>query len=120
MHIAHTYFCFIKNHSSVRYTGSMLSNGSNFDDEDPLEAADLPKSFYRLDVGSDSEGSSLPRSLGGVSGAGQSNLSTEVAALIQSEMASQSRFVIFFLIKQVLFLLLDYYFQNQATNPKSL
>ena len=71
----------------------MLSNGSNFDDEDPLEAADLPKSFYRLDVGSDSEGSSLPRSLGGVSGAGQSNLSTEVAALIQSEMASQSRFV---------------------------
>lgn len=51
-----------------RYTGSMLSNGSNFDDEDPLEAADLPKSFYRLDVGSDSEGSSLPRSLGGVSG----------------------------------------------------
>lgn len=74
-----------------RYTGSMLSNGSNFDDEDPLEAADLPKSFYRLDVGSDSEGSSLPRSLGGVSGAGQSNLSTEVAALIQSEMASQSR-----------------------------
>ena len=42
-------------------------------------------------MGSDSEGSSLPRSLGGVSGAGQSNLSTEVAALIQSEMASQSR-----------------------------
>ena len=43
-------------------------------------------------MGSDSEaGSSLPRSLGGVSGAGQSNLSTEVAALIQSEMASASR-----------------------------
>ena len=42
-----------------------------------------------LDVGgSDSGASSLPRSLGGVSGAGQSNLSTEVAALIQSEMAS--------------------------------
>ena len=41
-----------------------------------------------------SEGSSLPRSLGGVSGAGQSNLSTEVAALIQSEMASQSRLVL--------------------------
>ena len=71
----------------------MLSNGLNFDDDDPLEAADLPKSFYQLDVGSDSEGSSLPRSLGGVSGAGQSNLSTEVAALIQSEMASQSRYV---------------------------
>jgi len=74
-----------------RYTGSMLSNGLNYDEDDPLEAADLPKSFYQLDVGSDSEGSSLPRSLGGVSGAGQSNLSTEVAALIQSEMASQSR-----------------------------
>ena len=54
-----------------------------------MEAADLPKSFFQLDVGgSDSEASSLPRSLGGVSGAGQSNLSTEVAALIQSEMAS--------------------------------
>jgi len=74
-----------------RYTGNMLSNGLSYDDEDSLEAADLPKSFYQLDVGSDSEGSSLPRSLGGVSGAGQSNLSTEVAALIQSEMASQSR-----------------------------
>ena len=109
MHIAHTYFCFIKNHSSVRYTGSMLSNGSNFDDEDPLEAADLPKSFYRLDVGSDSEGSSLPRSLGGVSGAGQSNLSTEVAALIQSEMASQSRFVFSFLSNNS-FLLLELLF----------
>ena len=76
-----------------RYTGNLLSNGLNFDDDDSLEAADLPKSFYQLDVGSDSEGSSLPRSLGGVSGAGQSNLSTEVAALIQSEMASQSRSV---------------------------
>ena len=53
-----------------------------------MEAADLPKSFFQLDVGSDSEASSLPRSLGGVSGAGQSNLSSEVAALIQSEMAS--------------------------------
>ena len=31
----------------------MLSNGLNYDDEDPLEAADLPKSFYQLDVGSD-------------------------------------------------------------------
>ena len=51
----------------------------------------MPKSFYQLDVGSDSEASSLPRSLGGVSGAGQSNLSTEVAALIQSEMASHQR-----------------------------
>ena len=50
--------------------------------------ADLPKSFFQLDVGSDSEASSLPRSLGGVSGPGQSNLSTEVAALIQSEMAA--------------------------------
>lgn len=57
------------------------------DDEDPLEVADLPKSFYRLDMGSDSEASSLPRSVG----AGQSNLSTEVAALIQSEMASMAR-----------------------------
>ena len=48
----------------------------------------MPKSFFQLDVGSDSEASSLPRSLGGVSGPGQSNLSTEVAALIQSEMAA--------------------------------
>ena len=82
-------------YSMFRYTGNLLSNGLNFDDDDPLEAADLPKSFYQLDVGSDSEGSSLPRSLGGVSGAGQSNLSTEVAALIQSEMASQSRSVFY-------------------------
>ena len=82
-------------YSMFRYTGNLLSNGLNFDDDDPLEAADLPKSFYQLDVGSDSEGSSLPRSLGGVSGAGQSNLSTEVAALIQSEMASQSRSVLY-------------------------
>lgn len=81
-----------------RYTGNGLSSHNigdrvlSFDDDDPLEVADLPKSFYQLDVGgSDSEASSLPRSLGGVSGAGQSNLSTEVAALIQSEMASQSQ-----------------------------
>ena len=120
MHIAHTYFYFIKNHSSVRYTGSMLSNGSNFDDEDPLEAADLPKSFYRLDVGSDSEGSSLPRSLGGVSGAGQSNLSTEVAALIQSEMASQSRFVFSFLSNNSFLLLelLFFIFKQQIHNMR--
>lgn len=39
--------------------------------------ADLPKSFYQLDVGSDSDGAN------GVSGPGQSNLSDEVAALIQ-------------------------------------
>ena len=100
----------------------MLSNGSNFDDEDPLEAADLPKSFYRLDVGSDSEGSSLPRSLGGVSGAGQSNLSTEVAALIQSEMASQSRFV-FSRIKQLLFLLIELLFfkiKQQILNMRTV
>jgi hypothetical protein len=78
-----------------RYTGRSnggLSNGGQYDDDlDPLEA-DLPKSFYHLDVGSDSDaaGTSLPRS--GVSGAGQSNLSSEVAALIiQSEMASHSR-----------------------------
>ena len=90
----------------------MLSNGSNFDDEDPLEAADLPKSFYRLDVGSDSEGSSLPRSLGGVSGAGQSNLSTEVAALIQSEMASQSRFVFSFCSNSSLFYYLNFCFSK--------
>ncbi len=75
-----------------RYTGNGLRSnhgGHSYDDDDLLEVADLPKSFFRLDVGSDSE--SLPHSLGGVSGAGQSNLSTEVAALIQSEMASQSR-----------------------------
>ena len=101
----------------------MLSNGSNFDDEDPLEAADLPKSFYRLDVGSDSEGSSLPRSLGGVSGAGQSNLSTEVAALIQSEMASQSRFVFSLFIKQLIFLLLELLFfkiKQQILNMRTV
>ena len=82
-----------------RYTGgsnNMNGFSANEDEDDPL-AADLPKSFYQLDVGSDSEGataSSLPRAQGvvsGVSGAGQSNLSTEVAALIQSEMASNPR-----------------------------
>lgn len=52
-------------------------------------AADLPKSFYTLDVGSDSEPGSYTPSLPGVTGAGQSNLSTELAALIQSEMASE-------------------------------
>ena len=73
----------------LRYTGNgHHSIGPAFDDDDPLEVADLPKSFFQLDVGSDSEASSLPRSLGGVSGPGQSNLSTEVAALIQSEMAA--------------------------------
>ena len=72
-----------------RYTGNgHHSGGPAFDDDDPLEVADLSKSFFQLDVGSDSEASSLPRSLGGVSGPGQSNLSTEVAALIQSEMAA--------------------------------
>ena len=75
--------------TSFRYTGNgHHSSGQAFDDDDPLEVADLPKSFFQLDVGSDSEASSLPRSLGGVSGPGQSNLSTEVAALIQSEMAA--------------------------------
>ncbi|TRY71936.1 hypothetical protein TCAL_11488 [Tigriopus californicus] len=52
-------------------------------------AADLPKSFYTLDVGSDSEPGSYTPSLPGVTGAGQSNLSTELAALIQSEMACE-------------------------------
>merc|ERR1719320_1045761 len=42
--------------------------------------ADLPNSFFRLDSGSDGE--SLP----GVAGAGQSNLSTGVAALIQDQL----------------------------------
>jgi len=45
-------------------------------------AADLPNSFFRLDSGSDGE--SLP----GVAGAGQSNLSTGVAALIQDQMVT--------------------------------
>eukprot|EP00092_Neocalanus_flemingeri_P017649 GFUD01019092.1.p1 GENE.GFUD01019092.1~~GFUD01019092.1.p1 ORF type:complete len:732 (+),score=200.13 GFUD01019092.1:118-2313(+) len=43
-------------------------------------SADLPNSFFRLDSGSDGE--SLP----GVAGAGQSNLSTGVAALIQDQL----------------------------------
>merc|ERR1712142_18684 len=43
-------------------------------------SADLPNSFFRLDSGSDGE--SLP----GVSGAGQSNLSTGVAALLQDQL----------------------------------
>ena len=59
---------------------------------EPL-AADLPRSFYALDIGSDSEAGSVNNSYfhppQGVSGAGQSNLSTEIAALIQSEMASK-------------------------------
>ena len=55
--------------------------------------ADLPKSFYQLeiDVGSDNSSdttTTVAAVPAGVSGAGQSNLSTEVAALIQSEMAS--------------------------------
>ncbi len=49
-------------------------------------SADLPKSFYQ-DTGSESEGGGAG-SVPGVSGAGQSNLSTEVAALLQSELAS--------------------------------
>jgi len=43
-------------------------------------SADLPNSFFRLDSGSDGE--SLP----GVSGAGQSNLSTGVAAFLQDQL----------------------------------
>ena len=48
-------------------------------------SADLPKSFYP-DTGSESEGGGGTTQ--GVSGPGQSNLSTEVAALLQSELAS--------------------------------
>ncbi len=50
-------------------------------------SADLPKSFYP-DTGSESESGGGAGSLPGVSGAGQSNLSEEVAALLQTEMAS--------------------------------
>lgn len=49
-------------------------------------AADLPNSFFRLDSGSDGE--SLP----GVAGAGQSNLSTGVAAFIQDQMLNARSF----------------------------
>jgi len=49
-------------------------------------AADLPNSFFRLDSGSDGE--SLP----GVAGAGQSNLSTGVAAFIQDQMLNARPF----------------------------
>ena len=54
--------------------------------------ADLPKSFYPMeeeDECSDSDTNAAvgtTGATGGVSGAGQSNLSTEVAALIQSEL----------------------------------
>lgn len=52
--------------------------------------ADLPKSFFQLDVGSDSESGTTNQ---GGSGPGQSNLSNEVAAalLIQSEIASNRK-----------------------------
>ena len=69
-------------------------NNESDSDEDELNdeelTADLPKSFYALDVGSDSEGGNCTTQ--GVSRAGQSNLSTEVAKLlIQSEMAAQQQ-----------------------------
>ncbi len=52
--------------------------------------ADLPKSFYQLeDAGSDTSETGGVGPPTGVSAAGESNLSTEVAALIQSEMASK-------------------------------
>ena len=69
------------------------TNESDTDDEELNEedeelTADLPKSFYILDVGSDSEGGNCTNQ--GVSRAGQSNLSSEVAKLlIQSEMVAQ-------------------------------
>ena len=70
------------------------NNESDTDDdelnEDEELTADLPKSFYILDVGSDSEGGNCSNQ--GVSRAGQSNLSSEVAKLlIQSEMVAQQR-----------------------------
>jgi hypothetical protein len=67
--------------------GAAGGGGTGDDDScNEFYVADLPKSFYQLeDVGSDSEGGSSTTATG-VSGAGQSNLSTEVAALIQSEM----------------------------------
>ena len=68
------------------------NNESDTDDDDLNEdeelTADLPKSFYILDVGSDSEGGNCSNQ--GVSRAGQSNLSSEVTKLlIQSDMVAQ-------------------------------
>ena len=72
---------------------SEATNNESDTDEDELNeedelTADLPKSFYVLDVGSDSEGGNCTNQ--GVSRAGQSNLSSEVTKLlIQSEMVAQ-------------------------------
>ena len=64
------------------------ANGGDDDSCQDFYVADLPKSFYQLeeDAGSDSEGGMGGGGAQGVSGAGQSNLSSEVAALIKSEM----------------------------------
>ena len=74
---------------------SEATNNESDTDEDELNeedelTADLPKSFYVLDVGSDSEGGNCTNQ--GVSRAGQSNLSSEVTKLlIQSEMVAQQQ-----------------------------
>ena len=77
-------------HETVNNDGNNESDTEEDDinDDDDELTADLPKSFYVLDVGSDSEGGNSASQ--GVSRAGQSNLSSEVAQLlIQSEMVAQ-------------------------------
>ena len=80
---------------SLQYVNGVNGRCSAVVDDDSCSelyvGADLPKSFYQMeeeDECSDSDTNVAVGTTGatGVSGAGQSNLSTEVAALIQSEL----------------------------------
>lgn len=76
---------------SPQYGNGRCNVGDDDSCSDFCVGADLPKSFYQMeeeDECSDSDTNAAVGTTGatGVSGAGQSNLSTEVAALIQSEL----------------------------------
>ena len=77
---------------SLQYINGVNGRCSAVVDDDSCSelyvGADLPKSFYQMEEEDECSDSDTNAAVGttGVSGAGQSNLSTEVAALIQSEL----------------------------------